>query len=76
MADLDRDFTVWTIYEQPKDFPGGFVVRPWTITGHGPEPGAAFVAATLEEARGIVPPGLTWMDRAPDDDGAIVETWI
>jgi hypothetical protein len=75
---FDDDLTMWTIYERPKDFPGGFVVRPWTLTrgGRGPVPGAAYTARSLEEARGHVPPGLYRQDRAPDDDGAIVETWL
>ena len=70
------DLTIWTIYERPKDFPGGFVVRPWTITRGGPAPGMAQVTGTLEEARDLVPPGLYRTDRAPADDPTIVETWL
>ena len=74
--ELDQDFTIWTIYEAPADFPDGFVTRPWTITGRGPTPGMAHLAGTLEDARANVPAGLIRMDRAADDDPTIVETWI
>jgi hypothetical protein len=67
---------VWTIYQAPKDFPDGFVTRPWTITGRGPEPGMAQLSMTLEQARQNVPQGLYRMDRQPGDDPAVLETWI
>jgi hypothetical protein len=72
------DLTMWTIYQAPKDFPDGFVVRPWTLTrgGGGPVPGMAFTARTLEDARANVPPGLYRQERAPEDDHTIVETWL
>jgi hypothetical protein len=33
-------------------------------------------ALTLEEARELVPPGLARIDRDPDDDPVIVESWL
>jgi hypothetical protein len=73
---FEDDLTIWTIYQAPRDFPEGYVVRPWTITRGGPAPGMAFTARSLEDARANVPPGLYRQDRAPDDDPAIVETWL
>lgn len=65
----------YTIYDHPKDFPDGFVVREWEITAGATTPGPAVTVETLEEARAVVPGGLFRIDRAPDDDPVIVETW-
>lgn len=73
---FEDDLTIWTIYDRPADFPEGFVVRPWTVTRGGVVPGGAYVAPSLEDARAAVPAGLFRMDRAPDDDARIVETWL
>lgn len=67
--------TQYTIYERPRDYPEGFVVRAWHIMPGRAEPGEARTASTLEEARALVPPGLICFARTPDDDPTIVETW-
>lgn len=77
MAYLDH----WVIYDHPADYPDHFVVRAWRIeTGRDPLPGhTAHLADTLEEARELVPIqrlGLVRLERSPDDDATIVETWI
>lgn len=69
----------FTIFCRPLDWPQNFVVREWRNrldrpeTEHMPE---AFLADTLEEARGAVPPGMYRLNRFPDDEAQIVETWI
>lgn len=69
----------WTIFFHPLDFPLHFVVREWRNrvdrpeTEHLPE---AFLADTLEEARGAVPPHMHRLNRDPKDDSKIVEVWI
>lgn len=67
---------MFVIYDSPTDFPGRFVVRPWAAGREGTVYGDAMVAATLEEARELVPAGLHRVTRSPGDDPVIVETWI
>lgn len=68
---------MWVIYDRPKDFLDQYVVRQWFIG-----PGVifadeqAYLAATLEAARAMIPTGLTPIPRKPDDDPVIVEVWI
>lgn len=69
----------WVIYEKPKDYPSGFVVRRWLISTEGdcgiyPER-LALYAASLLEARALVPAGLYCLARSPEDDACIVEVW-
>ena len=71
---------IFTIYESPSDHPGRFVLRRWHthFGGQGiyfdKEPIA--VVDQLEEARKNVPSGCHRLDRSPEDDPVIVETWI
>lgn len=66
---------MFTIYDHPRDFPGGFVVREWDVTGAKIMPLTAWTAPTLEAARELVPPGLVCMADGADDP-VIVETWL
>lgn len=67
----------YTIYEHPRDFPEGYVVRAWDIRPHGVmRPLEARWTQSLDDARKLVPPGLYRMPRSPGDDRTIVETWI
>jgi len=65
------------VYENPADFPGSFVARL-----HVAQPGEVFptpnfyVGRTLEEVRQAIPGGMFRIDRMPEDDPNIVETWI
>lgn len=69
--------SMWTIYEHPSDYPQGYVTRKWIITGDGEgHPGAARYRPDLEAARAAVPADLHRIDRSPDDDPTVVETWI
>lgn len=73
----DRELLFWTVYDHPLDFPEAFVVRAHRVTAGRSEPtDKIFVAPTLEEVRTLVPPGLHRLNRRPDDDPKIVETWI
>lgn len=74
---LDDDLVIWTIYRNPKDFPDGYVTRPWTITpGGNARPGMAHLSMTLEDARINCGPGLTRLPPSPEDDPTVVESWI
>jgi hypothetical protein len=77
----DNVLRMWTLYENPRDFPGMFVLREWAVTGNPdgeprPLPGV-FVAPRLEPLRAEMERrGLFRMPRNPDDEPQIVETWI
>lgn len=66
----------YTIYDHPRDYPEGFVVRRWDISADGPVAGQAQTAPTLEAARAKIPVGLVCMVPSAGDDPVIVETWI
>lgn len=70
----DDVWTVWTIYQNPSDYPG-----KWVLRAHD-HPGGAraecYVCDTLNEARSFVPRGLTRLSRHLSDDPVIRETWI
>jgi hypothetical protein len=69
--------TMYTIYFNPLDYPGRYVVRGFFIESGKVEPGELCVVAdTLEQARAAVPPGCAQIARDPDDEPQIVETWI
>jgi hypothetical protein len=78
MKDGER-ITFWTIYQNPADYPGKFVVRAhWVAGGDGhvkysPE---CTVHDTLDEARAAVPPGCFLFPRDPSDDAVIAESWM
>ena len=73
----EADVPVYAIYERPRDFPGGYVVRKYVA-----KPGVVKIgelvgtADTLDDARRLVPANLSRFDRHPVDDKAIVETWL
>lgn len=69
---------LWVIYERPRDYPQGFVVRRWEVTPGEPErPDAvALYAPDLFAARCLVPPGKFNLHRQPEDDVAIREVWM
>lgn len=73
----DPILPMWTITENPTDFPGKFVARKWLI-----EAGAMavtdehHVADTLFAVRDLLPPHLVRLPRDPNDDPVIVESWI
>lgn len=74
----DGALAVWVIYDHPRDFPKGFVLRPQFATRSGaviasPE---AWYASDPDTLRSILPPGVVCMARHPQDDPAILETWI
>jgi len=57
----------FSIYENPTDYPGRFVVRGWTSTASSLAPDAA---------RAAIPAELVCEPRAPGDDAVIVEVWL
>lgn len=69
-----------TVYDHPQDFPHGYVARAHIIA-HGGK--SAYVSPmiyigreTLDEVRAAIPPDMVKMIRHPQDDPAILETYI
>jgi len=74
--DAERELSMYTIYEHPKDYPDNYIVRRWVAKNGFTEPREAILTDTLDEARRVVPYGLYRMEPDPTDDTTIVETWI
>lgn len=68
---------LYVIYENPKDFPGKFVVRRHAVmAGQSVPDKQGIVCNTLKEARSMVPSGLVNLHRFPEDDPVIKEVWV
>lgn len=70
--------TIWTVYDSPSDAPGLFMARRFEVTRTGAHATSETMTSTdlydirVELARrGMVP-----LQRDPQDDPAIVETWV
>lgn len=70
--------TVYTIYDNPTDFPGKFVVRKHNVVAGAavPENDPHAVMDTLDDARKSIPEGMVNILRLPEDEPQIVESWI
>jgi hypothetical protein len=70
---------MWTVYNRPKDYPDRCVARAWLVID-APEPvatGSVIIGATLAGVREqLARDGLVCLARRPEDDPAIVETWL
>ena len=69
-----------TVYDHPRDFPHGYLARAHIIAHDGK---AAYASQmiyigreTIEEVRAAIPPDMVKMVRHPQDDPAILETYI
>ena len=69
-----KSILIWVIYDNPKDFPGKFVVRKFH--NDVPEKDAHAIEDTLDAARLKLPEGLVHLPRHEADDTCIVECWI
>ena len=77
MSGAEHDnLTIYTIYAKPLDYPDGYVLVEWIVDGATPKRGVASYVPSLEAARNLLPPHLYRMERQPDDDPAIAESWI
>jgi hypothetical protein len=73
----DEALGIWTVYDHPRDFPDCFVARRSLSSAGGIfMTDEVVTAATLEELRALLPPGLYRIDRDPLDDPVIVEVWL
>lgn len=70
---------MYSIFDHPKDAPQHFVVRTvfiWHDTAPEPVIGQARYAASLLEARELIPQGAVRLERAPEDVDHLLETWV
>jgi hypothetical protein len=72
---------IYVVTKNPKDYPGKYVVRVQFPTKDPRRPVAVgpviAVANSLREARRALDPlPVVRMQRHPDDDAVIVETWL
>lgn len=75
----DELLETWTLYDNPKDMPGYFVLRRFVVTKEGavlasPE---AYWCRDAEPLRAEMRKrGLCCMGRSHSDEPPIVETWL
>lgn len=69
---------MYTVYQNPRDFPGKFVVRRFRVSKDGvvPELKPWAVKDSLEEVHKELPPHLFKTRRMPEDESHIVEVWL
>jgi hypothetical protein len=69
--------TIWTVYQNPSDYPG-----KWVLRGHDVGSGTVtpqkdcFVADSYDLVITALPSGLQRLHRFPGDDPVIYETWL
>jgi hypothetical protein len=66
----------YAIYDHPIDYPDSFVVREWLVRPGEVDVGDARIAATLEEARAMIPAGATLVEAGDFGDPKIIEVWM
>jgi len=68
---------MFIIYYRPKDHPTLYVLRKWHIGAGALRPDDEFaLGATLDEIRSLVPDYCVRLERDPNDDPVIVESWL
>jgi hypothetical protein len=73
----DSILEMWVVTHNTKDFPGLYVVRVHEVgPGHTNPTDRHQTAPTLEAIRALVPEGKVKIERHPNDDPVIVETWL
>jgi hypothetical protein len=70
---MNNKLELWVIFDHPKDYPNYFVVRVFL---NNQPTDRAFLCNSLESARKVIPSDKFCIQRDPNDDPVIVETWI
>lgn len=76
---MSDELPVYTVYYNPADFPGQYVVRRFVVTsGSAPQADESplYVGDSLERARDIIPPGLYCFSGDAADEPIVVESWM
>lgn len=71
---IDDILAIYTVYRNPRDFPGKWVLRIHRVPG-GPDR-ECWVRDSLDEVRALIPLDLVLLPRNPADDPVIHETWM
>lgn len=72
-----RGLIIWTIYRNPRDYPGLWVLRPYEVDEGLVSSPIACLSDSLKPLRApLEARGLVMFPRQPDDDAPIVETWF
>lgn len=69
---------MWTVYENPSDYPGEFVARRFVVAmgRYGPTTDVvrgATLDALQAQLNGL---GRTWLPRMPDDEPQVLGVWL
>lgn len=68
---------IWTIYDRPRDHPGGFIARRFEIAGGAAIATNDTLTGELEELRKrFHDAGLLKRSRQEGDEPQIVESWL
>lgn len=73
---MGNSLSIWTIYENPKDYPGIYVARRWEVSATPVATSDLLTGASLEDVRAQLPPGLMRMPANAEDDQSVVESWL
>ena len=79
MSDPEGTLSIWVVYDHPLDWPRYYVARrhiaiPVELAG---PTGDVIMDVDLERIRDNMEQlGLTKLDRFPEDDDKIMETWL
>jgi len=76
---MQEGLSLWTVYDNPIDYPDKFVARLFVITKDGPAiTESVIICDTLEMIREIMLTQLhlTCIGRYPQDSPKIVEVWL
>jgi hypothetical protein len=77
VSDDRQRVKTFAIYEHPLDYPIGYIVREWYGDAEGKsEPGSAWAAATIEDARSLLPEGSVRIAGRDPKDPVIAEVWM
>lgn len=74
---MHNSLIIWVVYYNEVGYPGKYILRPFRIKAGVSFPLAKMlVLDSLEEARDVIPLGLTRVEPDPTDPKEIVESWI
>ena len=74
---LENLLCLWVVYDHPRDFPDHIVVRRQFVrSGELMTASVGGLYDDIDAAREDLPYGVCCLQRYPDDDPVIVETWI
>jgi hypothetical protein len=74
---MSKEFSIWTVYEHPLDYPDYYVARRFEYDGGTAPTDEILRSLSLDALRDeLADMGLTCIQRNPEDEPHIVECWI